>query len=83
MKIRCHPESHLVELDDGSQWQIFPGDLDVTLSWKPQTDLRLERTEDEISSHVLVSMADGSKVRVIGAGESWPVKQVKKALRDG
>jgi hypothetical protein len=83
MKIRSHSESHMVELDDGSQWQIFPGDLDVTLSWKPETDLRLERIEDEISSHALVSAADGSKVRVIGAGESWPVKQVKNSLRDG
>jgi hypothetical protein len=32
MKIHRHPESHLVELEDGSKWQIFPGDLDVTLS---------------------------------------------------
>jgi hypothetical protein len=83
MKIRAHSESHVVELDDGSQWQIFPGDLDVTLNWKPETDLRLEVIADEISSHTLVSMADGSKVRVIGAGESWPVKQVRKTLRDG
>jgi hypothetical protein len=83
MKIRSHSESHVVELDDGSQWQIFLGDLDVTLNWKPETDLRLERIDDDISSHALVSMADGSKVRVIGAGESWPVQQVKKTLRDG
>jgi hypothetical protein len=83
MKIRAHSESHVVELDDGSQWQIFPGDLDVTLNWKPETDLRLEVIADEISSHTLVSMADGSKVRVIGAGESWPVKQVRKTLSDG
>jgi hypothetical protein len=83
MKIRSHSESHVVELDDGSQWQIFPGDLDVTLNWKPETDLRLERIDDDISSHALVSTPDGSKVRVIGAGESWPVKEVKKILRDG
>jgi hypothetical protein len=83
MKIRSHSESHVVELDDGSQWQIFPGDLDVTLNWKPETDLRLERIADDISSHALVGMADGSKVRVIGAGESWPVKQVRKTLGDG
>ena len=28
MKIKSHSESHIVELDDGSRWQIFPGDLD-------------------------------------------------------
>jgi hypothetical protein len=83
MKIRSHSESHVVELDDGSKWQIFPGDLDVTLNWKPDTDLRLERIEDEISSHALVSAADGSSVKVIPADEAWPVKQVKTVLRDG
>jgi hypothetical protein len=46
MKIRSHSESHLVELDDGSKWQIFPGDLDVTLNWKPDTDLKLVRIDD-------------------------------------
>jgi hypothetical protein len=83
MKIRSHSESHVVELDDGSKWQIFPGDLDVTLNWKPETDLKLENIEDEISSQALVSAADASKVRVIAVGETWPARQVKKVLRDG
>ena len=39
MRIRSRSESHIVELDDGSRWQIFPGDLDLTLDWKPETDL--------------------------------------------
>ncbi|QQO34460.1 hypothetical protein JJC00_01735 [Bradyrhizobium diazoefficiens] len=39
MKIRSHSESHIVELEDGSKWQVFPGDLDLTLAWKPETDL--------------------------------------------
>lgn len=29
----------MVELDDGSRWQIFPGDLDLTLNWKPETEI--------------------------------------------
>jgi hypothetical protein len=41
MKILSHRESHIVELDDGSTWRIFPGDLDVTLNWRPETDLKL------------------------------------------
>jgi hypothetical protein len=64
MKIRAHPESHIVELDDGSQWQIFPGDLDLTLSWKPETDLELIDLDEDVSSHALVSTADKSRVRV-------------------
>jgi hypothetical protein len=27
MKIPSHSESHIVELEDGSQWRIFPGDI--------------------------------------------------------
>jgi hypothetical protein len=83
MKIRVHAESHVVELDDGSCWQIFPGDLAATLSWKPETDLHLEPSGDRMNSHVLVNAADRSRVRVIAAGEAWRDGEVKKALKDG
>lgn len=83
MKIRAHSESHVVELDDGSCWQIFPGDLATTLSWKPETDLHLESSGDRMSSHVLVNAADRTRVRVIAAGESWPDGEVKKTLKGG
>jgi hypothetical protein len=81
MKIKSHSESHIVELDDGSRWQIFPGDLDLTLSWKPETDLTVVPSDDEISSHMLVN--GDAKVHVIASGESWPVKAVKSVLRKG
>jgi hypothetical protein len=83
MKIRAHSESHVVELDDGSQWQIFPGDLATTLSWKPETELHLEPSGDRVSSHVLINSADQSCVRVIAAGESWPDGEVEKVLKGG
>lgn len=83
MKIRAHVESHVVELDDGSQWQIFPGDLATTLSWKPETDLHLEPSRDQVGSHALVNGADGGRVRVIAAGEAWPDREVKEVLKDG
>jgi len=83
MKVRRHSESHIVELDDGSKWQVFPGDLDVTLNWQPGTDLKLVRIEDEVSSHSLVSADDNSSVRVLPLGEQWPVKQVKGILKEG
>lgn len=80
MKIRSHSESHLVELDDGSRWQIFPGDLDLTLGWTPETHLVVvEAAKDDVSSHLLVSL--GEKVRAIPEGESWPVREVKDALK--
>jgi len=81
MKIKSHSESHIVGLDDGSRWQIFPGDLGLTLNWKPETELTITPSDDDISSHMFVG--EGAKVHVIAAGESWPVKQVKSTLKDG
>jgi hypothetical protein len=83
MKIRRHSESHIVELDDGTTWRVFPGDLDVTLNWQPDTELKLVHIDDEISSHALVSEGDNSRVRVISTSENWRVKEVKTMLKDG
>ena len=80
MKIRSHSESHIVELDDGSRWQIFPGDLDLTLNWKPETELAAVLIDDEVSSHALIG--EGGRVRVIPDGESWPVREVRSVLKD-
>jgi hypothetical protein len=71
-----------VELDDGSCWKIFPGDLDITLHWQPNTELRVESIDDEINSHVLVTATENSRVRVIPSSQDWAVAEVKKVLRD-
>jgi hypothetical protein len=83
MKIRSHRESQIVELDDGSTWRIFPGDLDVTLNWRPETDLKLVHIDDEVSSHALISVDDNSRVRVLSTAENWSVKDVKTELKNG
>jgi hypothetical protein len=64
-------------------WQIFPGDLDVTLNWQPDTELKLVRIADDASSHALVNEADNTSVRVLPLEENWPLKEVKDILRDG
>jgi hypothetical protein len=81
VKIRSHSESHIVELEDGSRWQIFPGDLDVTLGWMPEADVTLLKVDEEVASHVLVS--DSGPVRVIAVGESWRLPEGKSVLGDG
>jgi hypothetical protein len=82
MKIRSHSESHVVEMEDGSQWQIFPGDLDVTLSWEPETELSIvQAADDEVGTHALVS-GEG-RVRVIRASKRWPIREVKSVLKEG
>ena len=83
MKIRKHSESHLVELEDGSRWQVFPGDIDLTLNWQPDDELKLVRIDDLASSHALISLVDNSSVRVIAVNERWSVNNVKDILREG
>jgi len=65
LKIRTHSESHIVELDDGTKWRVFPGDLAVTLNWQPDADLNIVRIVDDVASHALVSVTDNSRVRVV------------------
>ncbi|MCK1625914.1 hypothetical protein IVA98_22645 [Bradyrhizobium sp. 160] len=81
MQIRSHSESHIVELEDGSKWQIFPGDLDLTLGWKPETELTVVEVADEVATHEL--LGGGARVRARPFGEVWPAGDVKDALKDG
>jgi hypothetical protein len=83
MKIRAHFESHIVELDDGSTWRIYPGDLDVTLNWQPADELKLVRIDNDASSHALISSSDNSRVRVLPADQRWSVRDVKSQLGEG
>ena len=72
MKIRAHSESHIVELDDGTSWQVFPGDIDITLHWKPETVLKLVQIDDDVSPQALMSEDDEGRVRVRPVGQGWP-----------
>lgn len=83
MKIVQHSESHLVKLNDGSTWQVFPGDIDRTLSWLPTTELRLFEINDEVAPYALINSDDGTSVRVRPQGERWPMAHVQSMLKDG
>lgn len=83
MKIISHAESHIVELSDGTTWQIFPGDIDLTLGWLPTTELHLFHINDDVASQGLINVGDGTCVRVRPLGERWPEAKVKQVLRDG
>jgi hypothetical protein len=78
MLIKKHDKSYIVELDDGSLWRIWPGDIALTLNWLPTTDLLVSDIGDEFCSHALIDQADGSRVRVIEASEDWPVEHVRR-----
>jgi hypothetical protein len=83
MRIEQHDKSHIVELEDGSRWQIWPGDIATTLQWLPTTELQISAINDELCSHALIDQEGGSRVRVIEASAEWPVAEVRQSLKDG
>jgi hypothetical protein len=83
VKILEHSESHVVKLDDGSSWQVFPGDMALTLDWLPTTELRLFEINDEVATHALINSDDGTRVLVRPEGEGWPLEKIKNLLKEG
>jgi hypothetical protein len=55
MLIKKHDKSRIVELEDGSLWRIWPGDIALTLNWLPTTDLRVSQIADE-PTHLSIKM---------------------------
>jgi len=83
MLIAKHDRSDIVELEDGSRWRIWPGDIAATLQWLPTTELQLVAIDDECCSHALINHEDGRRVRVIAADADWPAELVRQHLRRG
>jgi len=83
MLIAKHDKSHIVELEDGSRWRIWPGDVAATLQWLPTTELRVVAIYDECCSHALIDQTDGTRVRVITADAGWPAETVRQHLKRG
>ena len=77
MRIKRHDKSDTVELGDGSRWRIWPGDLPQTLQWLPTSEVEIAAIDDPFCSHALVNRSDGTRVRVIEAGASWPAIQAE------
>jgi hypothetical protein len=78
MLIKKHDKSRVVELEDGSLWRIWPGDIALTLNWLPTTDFCVSQIADEFCSHALIDQTHGSRVRVIEASKNLPVEQVQR-----
>ena len=80
MRIRKHEESHIVELEDGSEWRIWPGDLAATLLWMPTSRLAVSEIDDECCTHVLVDRSYGTAVRAIEADGAWTPEHIEASL---
>jgi hypothetical protein len=83
LRIERHDTSDVVQLSDGSRWRIFPADVPLTLGWSSATEFDISAADDELWSHVLVSRADDSRVRVITVSENWPRKKLQQSLKGG
>jgi hypothetical protein len=80
MRIAKHEMSHIVELEDGSAWRIWPGDFAATLLWMPSTQLAVSEIDDECCTHVLVDRLYGTRVRVIEAEAAWAPEMIEASL---
>ena len=80
MRIKKHEESHIVELEDGSEWRIWPGDLAATLLWMPSSRIAVSEIEDEYYTHVLVDRLYGTAVRAIEADAEWTPEHIEASL---
>ena len=80
MRIKKHEKSYIVELEDGSAWRIWPGDLAIPLLWMPSSRLAVSEIDDECCTHVLVDRLHGTCVRVIEAEAAWAPDEIEASL---
>mgnify|MGYP000969760038 FL=1 len=80
MRIKKHEKSYIVELEDGSAWRIWPGDLVIPLLWMPSTRLAVTEIDDEYCTHVLIDRIHGTSVRVIEAVADWSPDEIAASL---
>ena len=80
MRIKKHEKSYIVELEDGSTWRIWPGDLVATLFWIPSSRLAVSEIDDEHCTHVLIDRLHGTCVRVIEAASEWIREKIETLL---
>jgi hypothetical protein len=80
MRIAKHETSHIVELEDGSEWRIWPGDFAARLLWTPSTQLAVSEIDDGCCTHVLVDRLYGMRVRVIEAEAAWAPEMIEASF---
>ena len=65
MRIKKRDKSHVVELDDGSAWRIWPADIAAVLQWTPSSRIGVSEIDDPYCTHALVDRTSGTRDRVI------------------
>jgi hypothetical protein len=80
MRVKSHEKSHIVELEDGSAWRIWPRDLAIPLLWMPSTRLTVSEIDDDCCTHALVDRTHGTSVRVIDAAAAWAPEKIEASF---
>jgi hypothetical protein len=83
MRIKRQDKSHIVELEDGTRWRIWPSDIATNLQWLPTSELQVSAIGHKFCSHVLIHQSNGSRVAAMKADTGWPAKQVLRYLEQG
>ena len=76
--LRNTRRANIVELEDGSAWRIWPGDL--AIPWISSTRLAVSEIHDEHWTHVLIDRLHGTCVRVIEAEEDFAPEEIEASL---
>ena len=68
MRIKKHEKSYIIELEDGSTWRIWPGDLAIPLLWMPSTRLAVSEINGECWARLDRSFARNMRPRDRSSG---------------
>ena len=77
MRIKKREKSHIVELEDGSTWRIWPGDIAATWQWTPSSRIVVSEIDDPYCTHALTS---GTRARIIEAAAAFAPEQIEASL---
>ena len=77
MRIKKREKSHIVELEDGSTWRIWPDDIAATWQWTRSSRILVSEIDDPYCTHALVERTSGTRARVIEV-----VKEQQKEIQD-
>ena len=80
MRVMKYEKSYIAELEDGSSWRIWPGDLATPLLWMSSTRLAVSEINGECWTHVLIDRLHGTCVRAIEATGSWVPEHIEVSL---
>jgi hypothetical protein len=63
MLIEIHKDGMLLEMGDGTKWDIDPYDASICCTWTPTNDMSITKNKNEIYPYNIKDDSSGSVVR--------------------